>query len=459
MKTSTELTQRRTDALALLEKKIQESALSMEEGQRTQLLQRSDSNQSPITQQHIDAWAVRDKKALKFIASVEESKRDQLLQQYEAIRTRRYQCFLAAIDSEALVNSFAKVSNIESMQATTLAMAAPTSGSTRYVSPQGDDNNLGTQTAPFRTIQRAINTGAGMIRLADGTYEGFHVPGFSMVQITGNINNPGAVIINGNGSGTVISNGLGFGFGFLSLSGMTITGGGANDNQAVIELEDSFFTSNIIITSNQSNRAIIAVTALQGFSFQAIYLQNTLMYNNSVVNNGSGIVCGVDVADTDAEIYLENSTIADNIAPGTITVGNSVMGIMNSILYNPLSDIEIGSQVLHTFSFISYSNVRNVATLTGKIWICQGVLDVEPLFVSPEHGMYQLADNSPCIDAGSISWVTNDAHLPPAKGTLRNDMGAYGGSNVSAQSYQIVSIGSVQYSYDTSGNRAKRELA
>ena len=485
MKTSTELTQRRTDALALLDKKIQESALSMEEGQRTQLLQRFEAirerhladtddstndsldaestqpasatptsesgnmktfdEKSQFIQQRVDMWAVFDKKMQEATYSMEEAKRTYFLQRYEAIRNRHYRC-LASIDSEiaTLVEPFI-TPDVENIQ----SISAMSSSGFIYVSPLGNDNNPGTQAAPFRTIQRAVDMYAWRIQLEDGGYDGFTVPPFYFGEIHGNINNPSAVVINGNGAGTVMSQKPSqWWLGFLALYGLTITGGRKNGNQASIDVGDFFYAENIIITGNSSNRAIIGSTNLNG---SMIGLCNVLIYDNQVdVSNGGGILFCTNAA----SFAIDNTTITDNVAPVTITGGYAA--VHNSILYNPSSGVEIEP---HSFGDVAFSNIRNFATFGGNIWVGEGMIDVEPRFVSPQHGMYQLANDSLCIDAGA--WWLQDANRPPAKGTSRTDMGAYGGPNVSAQPYQVViePIGSVEYSYDTSGNRTARELA
>ena len=489
MKTSTELTQRRTDALALLEKKIQESALSMEEGQRTQLLQRFEAmrerylaeddsaavllahsldaesvqsasatptsesgnmkafdEKSQLIQRRMDIWARFDKKMQEATYSMEEGKRTYFLQRYEAIRNHYYRC-LASLDSEvaALVESFI-TSDVENKQ---LASTMSSSGIV-YVSPFGNDNNPGTQAAPFRTIQRAFDTHAWHIQLEDGTYDGFIVPAHYFGAIHGNINNPSAVVINGNGAGTVISlTPSQWWHGFLALFGLTITGGGESGNQASIDVSDFSYAENVIITGNRSNRAIIGATNPLG---SIMGLRNVLIHGNQVDTSDGG---GILFSTNEASFAIDNTTIADNVAPATIAGGH--VSVHNSILYNPSSGVKI-EITPHSVGDVAFSNIRNFAALSDNIWICQGVIDVEPRFVSPEHGMYQLADDSPCIDAGF--WWLQDAHRPPAKGAARCDMGAYGGPNVSAQPYQIVvvPIGSMQYSYDASGNRTEREL-
>ena len=56
-----------------------------------------------------------------------------------------------------------------------------------------------------------------------------------------------------------------------------------------------------------------------------------------------------------------------------------------------------------------------------------GVIVGDPQLVSPATGDFPLQPTSPCIDTGDPAAQHNDACLPPAQGTLRNDMGAYGG--------------------------------
>ena len=52
-----------------------------------------------------------------------------------------------------------------------------------------------------------------------------------------------------------------------------------------------------------------------------------------------------------------------------------------------------------------------------------------PLFVDPANQVYLLQDSSPCIDSGTSNSFLHDGQQPPARGTERNDMGAYGGPN------------------------------
>ena len=57
----------------------------------------------------------------------------------------------------------------------------------------------------------------------------------------------------------------------------------------------------------------------------------------------------------------------------------------------------------------------------------QGNISVSPLFTNPESNDFHLMNGSPCIDEGNPDPQYNDQCLPPGKGTLRCDMGVYGG--------------------------------
>ena len=381
-----------------------------------------------LTLRRIEARIAHNDRMLQNINNTAGSNRSQQLQKYEAMRDRRYQ-FMAEMGDPVgieLVNHY----GIRSSNTPTMLR----SGYDLYVSTAGNDNNPGTEDAPFRTIQKAIDVAPSYpswsnIKIADGTYNENINGNSKWVSITGNINNPAAVVINSAENGTML-----YSNGFMVLNGLKITGGNSN-NVPVIDGEGGgdLHMYNVIITGNSSNYAIISLYEIN-FS-----LTNTLVYGNTV-SGGSydAIIKGTNFAD----IILHNTTITDNIAPVTIAAGVSghsvFTEVINSILYNTMSNVEITNNIYNLASIsLGYSNVRNYSLITGgNIYIHGGMIDQEPGFVSPERSFYQLADGSPCIDAGDPN--SNDAYLPPAKGTLRSDMGAYGGPNVSAQTYQFV---------------------
>ncbi len=79
---------------------------------------------------------------------------------------------------------------------------------------------------------------------------------------------------------------------------------------------------------------------------------------------------------------------------------------------------------------VSYCDVQGglaaVYVYPGGIlnWLA-GNMDTDPLFETK--GDYELADGSPCIDAGNTDSSYDDLCFPPSKGADRNDMGTYGG--------------------------------
>jgi hypothetical protein len=159
------------------------------------------------------------------------------------------------------------------------------------------------------------------------------------------------------------------------------------------------------------------------------------MYNNIIVHNkairgyGGGISFGSELIN-DASVV--NNTIAYNeagIKGGGITVSRCPTGILrNSIVWG--NSAPVNSQI-HTEGGstleVSYSDIQGG-------WIGEGNIDADPLF---DHDtlLCHFPENSPCVDAGNPSETYNDLENPsvsgsplwPAHGTLRNDLGAYGG--------------------------------
>ena len=69
------------------------------------------------------------------------------------------------------------------------------------------------------------------------------------------------------------------------------------------------------------------------------------------------------------------------------------------------------------------TGVELTYSLTDNLVDGEGNITTAPVFLSG----YRLAAGSPGVDGGDPDPAFNDAHRPPAQGTERNDMGAYGG--------------------------------
>lgn len=152
-----------------------------------------------------------------------------------------------------------------------------------------------------------------------------------------------------------------------------------------------------------------------------VSLYNCCVRNNTLqglVNNLGG---GMYIENTTAA-HAENCSILSNTFEA-IVIGNGPLTAINSIIFFNNSN---GTQLLRWGSDstnITYSNIQNGYAGTGNI-------STSPL-LNPDH---TLNAYSPCIDAGDPAPAYNDvvfynATTAPwgSRGTVRNDMGAYGG--------------------------------
>ncbi len=356
------------------------------------------------------------------------------------------------VDSTAIVQAFqSKLSSLQSggtaggdMQIMAAAGILPAVYDW-YVSTTGNDNNAGTQSAPLRTIQAAINrSSAGQaIKVADGHYIECIIFGGKSIKLVGNPNSPRSVIIDGNSQNATVRMVQQESSATL-LCGFTITGGSGHlvylQSGGGIHLYNNAnpVLSDLIITGNQASNAA-ALGALHG---SAPVVQNTLIYGNATLSahytvRFHNLVNG-------AAMY--NVTIVDNAgALSTVAVTRgSHLTVKNSIIRNPSSTYE-GFMTSDNGSVntttINYCNLRSgtsllyVVTGQGTYNLGSGIIDVAPGFVAPAEGKYQLATGSLCIDAGDPASAWKDINFPPSRGTSRNDLGMYGWE-VSPQPYQ-----------------------
>ena len=174
----------------------------------------------------------------------------------------------------------------------------------------------------------------------------------------------------------------------------------------------------------------------------------TTVIGNLIVDNISGHAGGI-YEYSNGEIFMENNTIAFNAAHpteglgGGLLTGKDTLNISNCIFWG--NSASLGSQILivNTHVSVDYSNVEfgedsvyNFASST--LYWGPDNIDVDPQFETGYFGDYHLSYSSPCVDAGNPAWEYNDPEDPfnpgyalwPAMGTIRNDMGAFGGGAV-----------------------------
>jgi parallel beta-helix repeat protein len=134
---------------------------------------------------------------------------------------------------------------------------------------------------------------------------------------------------------------------------------------------------------------------------------------------------------------IVNNTISNNEAEdeggGVLCWNNSSPIIRNNIVWGNVAPIDSSIRLCCGSSpVVSYSNVQGG-------WDGVGNRNTDPLFADSTH--FHLSSASPCIDAGNPSPNFNDPEDPlnpgfalfPAMGTLRNDMGTYGGPGTTGQ--------------------------
>ena len=230
----------------------------------------------------------------------------------------------------------------------------------------------------------------------------------------------------------------------LDKTGVLSTGGGG-----ISCAESSPRILNNIIMSNQARYAAGIMVYRSG-----IVLKNNIICQNSggqdyggggVVMEGSG----------PGPKTMENNTIVANAAFGSGYYGGRAGGVLvfktsvtgcNNIIWGNIQNNGGQIYVHHelTAADFSYSNIEGG-------WEGEGNISSLPGF---SRTYFHLSGDSPCIDAGSPDAVCNDPAGPsgqalaagPAKGGLRNDLGAYGGPGSSEMAIPGVLIPASPYS-------------
>ncbi len=158
---------------------------------------------------------------------------------------------------------------------------------------------------------------------------------------------------------------------------------------------------------------------------------NIIAYNSGGEDYGGGGIWSYAAGRT----IIENNTIVYNSVSGSGTAGGKGGGILvwsttidakNNIVWGNTQNT--GGQIALLSagnSSVTYSDVEGGMSGNGNI-------DYDPLF---SQNNFQLSDSSQCIDAGDSSLIYNDPEDSmnpgyaefPSLGTIRNDMGAFGG--------------------------------
>ena len=256
------------------------------------------------------------------------------------------------------------------------------------------------------------------------------------------------------------------------LEGFTLTGGtgtkwrdehGAGvyreGGGILITLSSPTIRNNIIMNNEAIDRT--AVTSAGGGGIRAGD-SNAHIFNNIIANNkghyGAGVVWNYATGEMKNNIIIYNSGGEDFGGGGVWTLERETTLIENNVIaYNSVTGSggnkgKGGGILVWSTSITAKNNIiwGNTQTSGGQISVTgggtaditysnveggftgDGNIDQDPLFSE----MYLPGSDSPCIDAGDPSPEYNDPEDPgnpgfalyPSQGTLRNDMGAYGGS-------------------------------
>ncbi|MCK4257274.1 hypothetical protein KAX35_10320, partial [candidate division WOR-3 bacterium] len=270
-------------------------------------------------------------------------------------------------------------------------------------------------------IGGGIHCGGGSSSLENATISG------NTARIGGGIHWGGGSpsLVNVNISGNTASSGGGISCwaGSPSLKNVTISGNTAGWGGGIdCELTD-LSLENVTISGNTAGGC--------GGGIYFLYSSSSLV-NVTISGNTAGSGGGICCYDCNPSLELENVTIGGNTAGrggGIFCSGWDGPSLVNCILWNDTP------QEIYIYSgsvTATYSDIQGGWTGTGNI-------DEDPMFVSGPLGDYHLCPftPSPCIDAGNPDPMYNDPEDPlipgyamwPALGTVRNDMGVYGGPN------------------------------
>ncbi len=254
-------------------------------------------------------------------------------------------------------------------------------------------------------------------------------------------------------------------------------------NRRKVIVESNKITHNSVIS--KSNADVAAGSGgMEIFGSYGRFAKNEVSYNEIWVNqNKSAVGAGMSIHEAPNSLIIEGNIICDNAVKqgnglgGGILIGmNSSPIVINNIIEGNSATTGGGFLIAtSTPKLINNTVISNQATSGGGInvrisstvylmntivwgnqatnyagiqredgtvnaaycdiqggWNGTGNLNADPLFMNDK---YHLADASPCIDTGNPDAAYNDPEnasnpgfaLYPARGTVRNDIGAFGG--------------------------------
>jgi len=183
-----------------------------------------------------------------------------------------------------------------------------------------------------------------------------------------------------------------------------------------------------------------------------VFLNEAEIYGGGIYNRGGSVyfcqvysnssaVHGGGIYNEESQDKCINCLIYNNTAGETDSMGGGIYYgvVMNCTLYNNTASSGGGIHGAIVGNTISWNNTGHDISLDsfvlsscfGEAGEENGNINQNPLFENIAGNIsiwdFHLQDGSPCIDAGDPGQEYYDECLPPGKGKLRNDMGAFGG--------------------------------
>ena len=301
--------------------------------------------------------------------------------------------------------------------------------------------------------------------------------GFFIQSLIGSINvtltnNTISRNIANNEGGGIRVNSQNMGSAVVTLTGNVITGNtvthlnlelqGGWEGGGIAAYSASSGTTTLQLTNNliTENKVGWGGGGILGYAFGSNSMTNIVLTNNIIAWNeaemGAAIFSCSGITDPAYLIpggsviwTLTNNIITGNIASkwvgGIVLYSGSIYGDGGTISLSSHNDIiwgnpdsyqspqlavivEEGKSGIATAE-VKYSDIGPIESIPGGTYTIDNVINADPQFVDPINHVLLLKDDSPCVDAGDPSSAYQDYSRPPAKGTERDDMGAYGGPN------------------------------
>ncbi len=143
---------------------------------------------------------------------------------------------------------------------------------------------------------------------------------------------------------------------------------------------------------------------------------------------GGGIWVYATKPGDDLPNIIENNTVvgnASNTVGGGIRIWSAAAQVRNNIIWKNYQTVGMQLYISDSSPLVEYNDIEDSTVGIGNF-------SLYPVFTDSS---FLLTDGSPCIDAGDPSILFADSENPslpgfaiaPAKGSTRNDIGAYGG--------------------------------